>query len=130
MLIVVSGRLQKEHQESIKKILGWLGYDPKALKGPSFSVFFIYTKCDGQTEEKKQQNLLRVCDLLGAISNNGMAFKDANGTVREANNALALGFPPQAPFCEIKDDHEKLMFNTFDIPTEPIAMRKSMCTIL
>jgi hypothetical protein len=133
VLVVVSGRLQKEHQDSIKQILSWLGYDPKATRGPSFSesVFFIYTKCDGQTEEKKQQNLLRVCDLLGAESSNTMGFKSPDGTTHFVQNALAVGFPPQASFDAIKDDYDKLMFATFDIPTAPpIAMRKSMCTIL
>ena len=90
----------------------------------------LYTKCDGQTEEKKKQNLLRVCDLLGATSSNTMYFTAHDGTTHFVQNALAVGFPPRASFDAIKDDYDKLMFATFDIPTDPIAMRKSMCTIL
>lgn len=128
VLIITSGRLQKDHQDSIKKILEWLQYDARATGGPSMSVNFIYTKTDGQSEDQKQRNLTKMVDLLGATC--GSMHVKLNGVFTNYTNALAVSFPPTASFADIKEDYSKLKLNVFEIPSDPISLNRSSCVIL
>ena len=71
VVIVTSGRIEAQHKESIKQVLEWLKYDPKATPGSAssnMSFLFVYTKMDGKSEDERATALAKMCDRLGAAT--------------------------------------------------------------
>ena len=128
VLMVTSGRIRKEEEESIKQMLKWLGYEHGWDKLTNFSFLFAYTKTDGQSEEQKQRNLLKMCERLG-IRTTALVN---SGTGEQELKFMAVAFPPTAPFREIENDYkwlQKVLFTTRAV-TKPIPLQRSMCAIM
>ncbi|EOD20974.1 hypothetical protein EMIHUDRAFT_208032 [Emiliania huxleyi CCMP1516] len=128
VLVVTSGRIRKEEEESIKQMLKWLGYDPWWDKETNFSFIFVYTKTDGQSDEQKQRNLLKMCERLD-IRTTALVNTATN---EQEMKFMAVAFPPTAPFREIENDYkwlQKVIFTT-DAVTQPIPVQRSMCAIM
>ena len=128
VLMVTSGRIRKEEEESIKQMLQWLGYEPGWDKATNFSFIFAHTKTDGQSEEQKQRNLLNLCDRLGIRTTS--TFNARTG--EQTEKIMAVAFPPTAPFCDIEKDYkrlQKVLFTTRAVST-PIPLQRSMCAIM
>ena len=102
--------------------MSWLKYKVYIKK-----FVFIYNKCDGKSDADKMNNLAYMCDILEADSTT--KARSIGGDVYNMN--LALGFPPNADYAEIKYDHEKLIRATVaQMPNQRIPVNKSSCTIL
>ena len=127
VMIVASGRIRKEEEESIKQMLKWLGYSHGSDKSTNFSFIFVYTKTDGQTEEQKQRNLLKMCERLGVRTTSIYSQRRKEGIEK----IMAVAFPPTAPFREIEKDYERLQKALFaGGGTEPIRLQRKMCSIM
>ena len=130
VVIVCSGRLEKEHQKSIKKFMQWLKYDTYKR-----NFCFIYSKCDGMDEGKKLALLNEVCGMLGIDTSVTL------GGIRVDRPMVnALGFHPKASYDDIIDDVNTLLNTTCEPTCEMgtlnmdtrirIPMNSSICTIL
>ena len=123
VVIICSGRIEKTHQESIKQFMIWLDYKKYIKK-----FVFIYSKCDGKSDADKMNNLAYMCDILEADPETNTVHV-VTGEVYNMN--LALGFPPNAAYENIEDDHDKLIRAVkAAYPKERIPVSKSSCTIL
>ena len=97
VIIICSGRIEGPHVDSITQFMKWLKFSEYKKK-----FVFVYNKCDGKTEAVKFDNLTYMCNVLGANQN-----PDIN-CCQNINQNLALGFPPNASYEDVKKDHTKL----------------------
>ena len=109
VVIVCAGRLEADHQTGIKKFMELLKY--KKYK-TNFS--FVYNKCDGMEEGNTLKNLGDVCGMLKINPNTTIK----NDFTRPTPLVIATGFPPRAPFQDIKNDllllQESIMMPTYE----------------
>ena len=127
VLMVTSGRIRKEEEESIKQMLTWLGYQPQKSKPTNYSFIFVYTKTDGQSDEQKERNLLKMCERLGVRTT---TLINASTKEHDGENIMAVAFPPTAPFREIERDYRRLEHELFKVPSDSISMQRSLCSIM
>jgi len=105
VVVVCAGRIESNHVAAIKDFMKWLKYDQ--YKG---NFVFIYNKCDGQTQAKKELNLQTMCNKLGVdTSMNVCKLDNADGTKQDVNMNFAIGFPPDADYERVKDDLHTLV---------------------
>ena len=135
VVIVCSGRLEKNHQIEIKQFMKWLRYKEYVT---NFAL--IYNKCDGMEEGKALKNLSEVCDMLGM---NPTATIDCIKS-RPTPLVISTGFPPCASFQDINNEILRLQetillpnykFGEYFTRYEPdtrkrIPIEKSLCIIL
>lgn len=129
VVIVCSGRIEKQHADMIKKFMTWLQYNKNKKR-----FCFIYNKSDQLTEQEKVENLLSMCEMLGADPrDDGYWRYSGKGQKIQMKHTVNMGFPPRSPFT---DDVRKNMDNLGDlvcanVPDYPrIEISKSSCTIL
>lgn len=133
VVIVCSGRIEKQHADMIKQFMKWLQYSKNKNR-----FCFIYNKSDQLTEAEKVEGLLQMCEMLGADTKDDSYLAPVRNrnkdkkTQRQIKHTLNLGFPPNAQFHEVKKDLIRLnQVATFDVPQIPrIELSKSNCTIL
>ena len=106
VVIVTSGRIEAQHKESIKQVLEWLKYDPKATPGSAssnMSFLFVYTKMDGKSEDERATALAKMCDRLGAATS---AFDGCQRReeVRRERSGCCAAFNPKASIAVITGD--------------------------
>lgn len=144
VVIVCSGRIELGHQESIKQFMQWMNFERHAA-----NFTFIYNKADALHEELREQNLFQMCSMLGT-GNRVLTCPDElfpsnllgdqapvrPGRQREMNLRLALGFPPNAPYGDVRENLGSLLDSTL-IPLTAsegnysrIPLSESSCTIL
>lgn len=144
VLIVCSGRIERDHVAAIKQIMEWLKYDDGYY---NWNFTFLYNKADQMLPAQRERNLITMCSLLG-VGNH--AFRDQwhkknmpsvnlrgedPGDERIGlvfNMKIACGFPPQATYAEIESDLHILLDNMF-IPgaqNRRIPVEDTWCSIL
>ena len=126
VIIVCSGRIEKNHEDSIKQFMEWLYFNKY-----KHNFSFIYNKSDGLSEAEKLENLTYMCDTLGAdpkATKFARFIGDTKAHTRKLN--LALGFPPNVPYKSIKDDHINLKYVINTSVDKRIPVDKSKCVIL
>jgi len=129
VVIVCSGRIEKQHADMIKQFMKWLHYTKYKKR-----FCFIYNKSDQLKEEEKTRNLLTMCEMLGADpKDDGYFFVNEKKEKVQLKHTVNLGFPPESEFTENvrKDVHRLTMLvssNISDYPT--IEISKSSCFIL
>ena len=135
VVIVCSGRLEKNHQIEIKQFMKWLRYKEYVT---NFAL--IYNKCDGMEEGKSLKNLSIVCGMLGM---NAAATIDCIKS-RPTPLVISTGLPPCAPFQDINNEILRLQetillpnceFGEYFTKYEPdtrkrIPIEKRLCIIL
>ena len=123
VIVVCSGRIEGNHVEAIKQCLEWLLYTTYREK-----FVFIYNKSDRLTDAEKLTNLAYMCNVLGADPNSYTIWESTGYRI---NRNLALAFPPEASYDEIRKDHTSLTDAALaPFPRERIPLKKSACVIL
>ena len=126
VVVVCSGRIEKPHSDSIKQFMKWLSFTKYKSK-----FVFIYNKADLLTEAEKVKNLLNMCEMLEADTNESIVVNINNQNILLKQN-LTLGFPPNTSYKEVKYDLSKLSTAVEnEIPNYPrIPLARSSCCIL
>ena len=137
VIVVTSGRIELQHKKSIEQILKWLNYDPQESGSvPRHSFIFVYTKMDQKKEETLEELASRRAEKLAKMSDTLQVnikpwFWCNNGQRMIGDSALAVGFNPEAPVAEIKEDYDKLMHSMFDAATPPVeVVPRTMCLVM
>ena len=131
VVIVCSGRIEKPHSDSIKQFMRWLHFED--FKG---QFVFVYNKSDPLSLEEKTNNLLEMCNIFGADTNQCSAVQDyITKEVLSINMNLTTGFPPGAGYEEVGEDHTNLTNACLCVPGGNVKERripvdKSSCIIL
>lgn len=119
VVIVCSGRLERDHQIEIQQFLKWFKYNDFAS-----NFLFVYNKCDGLEEGMTIKNLSIVCDLLG-INPNTTILNSSLEPPKHVPLVITTGFPPNAPFEHIKTDlrrlHDGILTPAFDTGEDEIS---------
>ena len=128
VVIVCSGRIEKGHEDAIKQFMYWLSHSSYKK-----NFILIYGKSDTLSDEDKMKNLEAMCKKFEIPMMNDETYDDKDGQKHAVKMNLALGFPGNANYASVKEDHEALM----DAMTAPscgaarrIPVDKSSCTIL
>ena len=129
VVIVCSNRIERDHATAIKQFMGWLQYEQYKS-----NFVFIYNKADGLTEGEKKQNILAMTEILEASLTEGTVKSSNETRAQKVKMNLALGFPPNATYSDIENDHT-LLFDalTLDVSLKGqsrIPVSESMCSIL
>ena len=127
VVIVCSGRIERQHEKAICQFMTWLQYSQH--KG---NFVFIYNKADGLSSGQKTENILDMTERLGATFSEGDSLTTSTSQVTRVKLNLALGFPPNAPYDDIRDDYNKLIKAVTVSTTEKrrIPVTKNSCTFL
>ena len=132
VIICCSGRLELGHKNSILKFMKWLRYQDFKE-----NFAFFYTKTDGMPNDEKQNNLLKICDLLNIDSQVSILRKEEDTIVEEEVTVVnTISFAPNATSDEISMSRNKLMTVAFMSPSSNVGSRRRIpvpgdtCTIL
>jgi len=128
VFIVLSGRIEKGHEDAIKEIFKWL-----KLHKYDENVVMVYTKCENMTLIEKQKAMASVCEKFN-LSFNRSWNRTIEGQKKATIPNMAVGFYPGVKFEDIIDDYKNLCFATiFGIQKanrKRIPVEKNTCTII
>eukprot|EP00092_Neocalanus_flemingeri_P036942 GFUD01040216.1.p1 GENE.GFUD01040216.1~~GFUD01040216.1.p1 ORF type:complete len:429 (-),score=69.60 GFUD01040216.1:11-1297(-) len=124
VVIVCAGRIEGPHVQAIRQFMTWLQFSKYKE-----NFVLVYNKSDLLSEQQKMENLLTMCSKFGVPMMNTYHSVE-NGRNLAIHMNLALGFPSNAPYEEVKKDHVSLV----DAMTVPVMKRipvdKTRCIIL
>ena len=124
VIIVCSGRIEREQVEAIKQCMEWLQF--KDFK-QNFS--FIYNKSEQLTDAEKDDNLAHMCSELNADLTTKFE-ENRNGIIYQIKKNQALGFPRDAKHEDVRNDLKSLMAITLAKSQERIGLDTQWgCTI-
>jgi GTP-binding protein EngB required for normal cell division len=142
VVIVLSGRIEAAHVDSIKTVLKWLKYS----KGSDSNYTFIYNKADTMaTAAEATQNILYMSSLLEIGKAGGYLVPTASlpstvmrsGTMRVAADEkkllkirISCGIPPRSTYDEAENEHLKVLDATMCSAKNRLTVKESMCLIL
>ena len=128
VVIVCSGRIEKGHEDAIKQFMKWLSHSSYKK-----NFVLVYGKADTLSEQQKIENCKAMCDKFQIPMMNDTIYYDENRQKHAVKMNLPLGFPPNANYADVEDDHKALLL-ALTAPSMTQAKRipvdKSSCTIL
>ena len=124
MVIVCAGRIERPHVDAIKQFMDWLQF-----KEYKKNFVLIYNKSDLLTEAEKMENLVMMCNKFGVPTLNSLS-RLKNGKWHSVKMNLAIGFPENATYESVKEDHEALYSAVVTNVKNRIPVDKRSCTIL
>ena len=144
VVVLCSGRIERQHSENIKQILEWLRHSQYPT-----SFTFLYNKVDQMPARERENHVVQMCQLLGIkrlilrelsrtiFHGDQVRARDQirsrpPGGVFTVSKCLATGFP-NVPFRELSDDLVLVLDSLFAKPRAyqgRIPVQESWCSIL
>jgi len=139
IVFLCSGRIEPGHKSAIQKFMEWFKYH---AYGNNFVL--VYGRCDGLSQEDRQQGIMDACSVLGFTSNQQRIIKpdlvpsrvlSDEKEIQIISFQIATAFPPGAPYSAISTDLYALVdavFTPYYAAGEPVRIpaRKEECLIL